>query len=71
MAFDLVSAVKMIALTSRGVEVQGTLNRVADELQLLKRIRAAVRDCTRAQGDEEKRVAWEKVKELCRVSGKE
>lgn len=67
MAFDLVSAVKMIALTSKGVEVQGTLNRVADELELLKRIRVAVRDCLAAEGDEEKRVAWEKVKELCQV----
>lgn len=71
MPFNIVSSLKMVASTSKGAEVRGLLYRAADELQLLKRIRTAVRDCTRAQGDEEKRVAWEKVKELCQVSGKE
>ena len=69
MAFDIVSALKMMALTSKGPEVRGLLYRAADELQLLKDVRAAVRDCTRAKGDEEKRAAWERVKELCQVSG--
>ncbi len=70
MAFDIVSAVKMLASTSKGPEVRGVLYRAADELLVLKRIRTAVRDCTLAQGDE-KRAAWERVKELCRVSEKE
>ncbi len=59
----------MMALTSKGPEVRWLLYRAADELELAKRVRAAVRDCTRAEGDEEKRAAWEKVKELCQVSG--
>jgi len=71
MAFDIVSALKMMALNSKGPEVRGLLYRAADELLVLERVRAAVRDCTLAQGNEEKRAAWEKVKELCQVCGKE
>ena len=71
MSFDIVAALKMVALTSKGPDIRGLLHRAADELELLERIRAAVHDCTVAQSDEEKRAAWERVKELCRVSGDE
>lgn len=71
MAFDLVAALKVIAETSKSAEIRGALWLAADELKQLGEIRAAVRDCESAKTVEEKRAAWEKVKELCRVSEKE
>lgn len=70
MTFDLAAALKVIAESSKSAEVRGVLWLAADELTRLGEIRAAVRDCVTA-ASEEKRAAWVKVKELCRVSGGE
>jgi len=70
-AFDLASALKVIAESSKSAEIRGALYLASDDLKRLDEIRAAVRGCESTQGVEEKRAAWEKVKELCRVSESE
>lgn len=70
MPFDLPASLKIIAASSKSPEISGVLYLAADESKRLQEIETAVRDCVTA-APEEKRAAWEKVKELCRVSGDE
>ena len=70
MSFDLASALKVIAETSKSAEIRGALHLAAGELRRLREIEAAVQYCVVADyGD--KAAAWVKVKKLCQVSGKE
>ena len=70
MSFDLSSALKVIAETSKSPEIRGALHLAAAELKRLYAIDVAVGDCVMAAPDD-KRAAWLKVKRLCQVSEKE